>query len=78
MRQIGNDEFVPLLNQTVVGKLNKLNKNILKWRFTDGTHCDYPHETVFIYAENTPVDDPNKEMFERLEASLSQIKDIDE
>jgi len=79
MRQKGNDEFITLLNQVRIGTLDESNKNLLKSRFIDQRHHDYPLETIHIYVENAPVSEHNKAMLESLlETPLFQIRAVDE
>ena len=54
MRQRDDINFVQLLNQIRIGKLDEESTNLLKSRFVGFNNLQYPQETIHIYAENAP------------------------
>ena len=55
MRQKGDNAFIDLLNEIIVGNLTSENKTVLKSRIIRPEDSNYPWNALRLFAENESV-----------------------
>ena len=77
MRQRGDQVLIKLLNNIRLGMVEKHDEDLLRSKFIDKSHPNYPHDAMHIFAENQPVLDHNMNMLRLIEKPAFEINAID-
>ena len=76
MRQRGDLEFIQLLNKIRVGNVDEDVENKLKSSFIEKNNKEFPHDKLYIFAENEFVNRHNKHFLDCLSGDTFKIDAI--